>query len=240
MNPKVLCKTGIKSLDDILNGGIPGEYTVLLAGSSGTGKTLLTQEMLLKGAKLYGEPGIYISLSEAPKKMIANMENFSYYDPELIRSGMVKVVELKSEEGMRRGKNPDPEKILKTIRSLIEENHAKRLVIDSITAIARSLKDETVIRDFITDLADTLETLYCTSILISEIPPRVVTYSVFGVEEFVSDGIILLGEFERKGDLIRTLQIIKMRGVDHPRSKQVMTIAKDGVHLMPIFKAYGE
>jgi KaiC/GvpD/RAD55 family RecA-like ATPase len=240
MGSKELCKTGLKTLDEILAGGIPKGYTVLLAGSSGTGKTILTQEILLKGAKLYNEPGIYISLSEAPKKMIANMENFNYYDPELIRFGMVKVVELKSEEGLRRGKTPDPEKILRTIRNLVEENHAKRLVIDSITAIARSIKDETLIRDFITDLTDNLGILECTSILISEIKPREITYSVFGVEEFVSDGIILLGEFERKGDLLRTLQIIKMRGVDHPRSKQVMSITKDGVQLMPMFKAYGE
>ncbi|ODS37343.1 hypothetical protein BEH94_07145 [Candidatus Altiarchaeales archaeon WOR_SM1_SCG] len=240
MSPKLLCKTGIKSLDDILSGGIPSGYTVLLAGSSGTGKTILTQEFLMKGAKIYGEPGVYVSLSEAPKKMIANMENFNYFDPEIINSGQVRVVELKSEDGLRRGREPEPERILRTIRNLVEDNNAKRVVIDSITAICRALKDEAVIRQFITDLADSLEVLYCTSILISEIPPREIAYSVFGVEEFVSDGIILLGEFERKGDLLRTLQVIKMRGVEHPRNKEVMGITKNGITLMPMFKAYGE
>ena len=63
MNPDKLCETGIKSLDDILNGGIPKGYIVLLAGSSGTGKTILSQEFLLRGAKLHNENGIYISLS---------------------------------------------------------------------------------------------------------------------------------------------------------------------------------
>lgn len=87
MEPGRFCKTGIKTLDAALTGGIPKGYIVLLAGSSGTGKTILSQEFLMRGAKLYGEPGIYISLSESPKKMIANMEHFTYYDPELITNG---------------------------------------------------------------------------------------------------------------------------------------------------------
>jgi circadian clock protein KaiC len=241
MKSRELCKTGIKALDDILNGGIPRGYTILLAGSSGTGKTILTQEILLRGAKIYEENGIYISLSESPKKMLANMENFNYYDSGLIRSGKVKVVELKEEAGLRRRRNPgDPDEILRTIRTLVEENNAKRLVIDSITSICRSLKDEEVIREFIINLADNLDILGCTSILVSEIPPREITYSVFGIEEFVSDGIFLLGEFERKGDLLRTFQIIKMRGVDHPRYKEIMHITRDGINLIPMFKTYGE
>ena len=194
----------------------------------------------MRGAKIHGEQGIYITLSEAPRKMIANMENFNYYDPELINSGMVKVVELKSMQGLKRGRNIDPQEIFRGIRNLVEENNTKRLVIDSITAICRALKDEEIIREFIIDLSDNLEILDCTSILVSEIPPREVTYSIFGIEEFVSDGIILLGEFERKGDLLRTLQVIKMRGVDHPRHREVMSITKDGINLMPMFKAYGE
>ena len=240
MKPEKLCKTGIKALDNILNGGIPRTYTVLLAGSSGTGKTILAQEILLRGAKSYGENGMYISLNELPKKMIANMEKFSYYDSEVIMSGMVKVVELKAESGLRSKRTPDPNEILRTIRTLVEENNVKRLVLDSVTAICRSLKDEELMREFIFDLSDNLEVLGCTSILVSEIPPREITYSVFGVEEFISDGIILLGEFERKGDLLRTLQVIKMRGVDHPRHKEVMTITQNGINLMPMFKAYGE
>ena len=240
MKPRDLCETGIKALDGLLNGGIPRGYIVLLAGSSGTGKTILTQEILLRGAKAHDENGIYISLSESPKKMLANMENFRYYDSEVVRSGRVKVVELKEEAGLRRRRTPDPDEILRTIRTLVEENDVKRLVIDSITAICRSLENDEIIREFITNLADNLDILGCTSILVSEIPPREVTYSVFGVEEFVSDGIFLLGEFERKGDLLRTFQVVKMRGVDHPRHKEILHITRDGINLIPMFKTYGE
>ena len=60
-------------------------------------------------------------------------------------------------------------------------------------------------------------------------------YSDYGVEEFIADGIILLSEFERNGDLIRTLQIIKMRSSDHSRVKQVLQITNDGMQLIPMF-----
>ena len=79
--------------------------------------------------------------------------------------------------------------------------------------------------------------LECTTILISEIPPQVFKYSVYGVEEFIADGVMLMTEFERKGELIRAFQVIKMRGVKHSRNKYVMKILEDGVNLIPLFKA---
>ena len=79
--------------------------------------------------------------------------------------------------------------------------------------------------------------LECTTLLVSEIPPQTFKYSIFGVEEFIADGVILLTEFERKGDLIRALQVIKMRGINHSRNKHVMEILDDGITLIPLFKA---
>jgi circadian clock protein KaiC len=79
--------------------------------------------------------------------------------------------------------------------------------------------------------------LDCTSILISEIPPLTFKYSMFGVEEFIADGVIMLSEFERKGELLRALQVIKMRGINHSRNKHVMEILREGITLVPMFKA---
>ncbi len=141
---------------------------------------------------------------------------------------------------MRTKGTPDIAELLRRIRELVEQNNAKRLVIDSITAFCRLIKDEAVMREFMNDLADNMEILGCTSLLISEIPPGEITYSIYGVEEFISDGIILLGELERKGDLLGTLQIIKMRGVEHPRSMQILHIAQEGIRLMPMFEAYSK
>jgi KaiC/GvpD/RAD55 family RecA-like ATPase len=93
------------------------------------------------------------------------------------------------------------------------------------------------VRDFVFELGYQLMYLECTTIMISEIPPQTFKYSMFGVEEFIADGVILLSEFERKGELIRALQVIKMRGVAHSRNKYAMKILDEGINLIPMFKA---
>ena len=77
----------------------------------------------------------------------------------------------------------------------------------------------------------------CTTFLTSEIPPRRFQYSQHGIEEFIADGIVFLGDIERRGDLIRTLQIVKMRGIPHFRAKSAMFISsKNGVEIAPLLK----
>lgn len=240
MGEDAVCVTGIKELDDILGGGIPQGHCVLLCGSSGTGKTILTQELLFRGAKELDETGIYISLAEPKFKMMKNLKNFEFYDPEAITSYKVRVINMEIAAWMSDMELQDVRNPLAMIVDSVRETDAKRVVIDSITAIADNLHEERKIRDFIFKLGSELATLDCTSILISEIPPRKLTYSVFGVEEFIADGIIMLDEFERRGDLVRTLQVIKMRGIAHSRAKHAMEITTGGIRLVPMFKAYEE
>ena len=87
-------KTGVKELDDILGGGIPQGHSVLLAGSCGTGKTILSQQFLFTGSKDYDEPGIYISLSESEGKMVENLENFKFFDKKFLTDGKVKILDI--------------------------------------------------------------------------------------------------------------------------------------------------
>jgi circadian clock protein KaiC len=95
-----------------------------------------------------------------------------------------------------------------------------------------------MIRDFIFKLGSSLAAMNCTTILTSEVPPQVFQYSQYGIEEFIADGIIFLGDVDRKGDLIRTLQIVKMRGTPHSRTRYAMSIsAKNGVELAPLLKS---
>jgi len=81
----------------------------------------------------------------------------------------------------------------------------------------------------------------CTTVLTSEIPPCVLQYSQYGIEEFIADGIIFLEDVERRGDLMRTLQVIKMRGTAHDRTKFVLTLSsKNGVEIAPMLKAHAD
>jgi len=231
-----LIKTGIPGLDGILGGGIPRGHAILLSGSCGTGKTILCEQFLFNGAR-EGESGVYIALSEPKDKILKNVDNFKFYDQKLLDNNMLRFVDITTDARLKGMELQNVPGIISMMRNVIEENNAKRVVIDSITHLAEALGGEEKIREFVFELGLQLSYMDTTMILISEIPPQKFIYSVFGVEEFIADGVILLTEFERKGDLIRALQVIKMRGVDHSRSKHILKITEDGVNLIPLFKA---
>ena len=237
-----LCRTGIEQLDELLNGGIPTGSTVLTVGSSGSGKTTLCMQFLINGAKL-GERGVFFTITEPLFKLTKNMNGFSFYDKKLIESGMVNLIDLRiiSERlGLDTEKYTaeDASALLDILRDIADELNVKRLVIDSITALCYRLQTPEMIRDFIFKLGSSLAAMKCTTLLTSEVPPRTFQYSQYGIEEFISDGIMFLGDVERKGDLIRTFQIVKMRGSAHSRVKSAMSISsKNGVELTPLLKS---
>ncbi|MDH7516793.1 MAG: ATPase domain-containing protein [Candidatus Thermoplasmatota archaeon] len=237
-----LCKTGMEELDLQISGGIPVGSTVLMVGSSGSGKTTLCMQFLINGAKM-GERGVFFTITEPLFKLTKNMESFKFYDKKLIESGMVNLIDLRiiSERlGLNTEKYSieDAAALLDVLRDIAEELNVKRLVIDSITALCYRLQTKEMIRDFIFKLGSSLAAMKCTTFLTSEVPPRTFQYSQYGIEEFIADGIIFLGDIERKGDLIRTFQIIKMRGIPHSRTKFAMSISsKDGVELAPLLKS---
>ena len=229
-------KTGIEGLDDILNGGIPRGSAVLVSGSAGTGKTVLCQQFLFNGA-LAGENGVYISLVETTDSIIKNTKEFTFYDQKSVDEKKVRVVDMTKDIRLRGLDFNDIPELIGIIRDIIEETNAKRVAIDSITAFCQNIGDKEKMRDFVMELGFQLRYLECSSLMVSEIPPQTFTYSVFGIEEFIADGVILLSEFERKGELIRSLQVIKMRGIAHSRNKQVLKIMDEGIRLLPMFKA---
>jgi KaiC/GvpD/RAD55 family RecA-like ATPase len=237
-----LCQTGIEELDIMLGGGIPTGSTVLVVGSSGSGKTTLCMQYIINGAKI-GERGVYFTITEPLFKLTKNMEGFDFYDKKLIESGMVNLIDLRiiSERlGLDSEKYTveDAGALLDILRDIAEGLNVKRLVIDSITALCYRLQTPEMIRDFIFKLGSSLAAMKCSTLLTSEVPPRQFKYSQYGIEEFISDGIMFLGDIERKGDLIRTFQIVKMRGAAHSRTKSAMSITtRNGIELTPLLKS---
>ncbi|MEE9163619.1 MAG: ATPase domain-containing protein [Thermoplasmata archaeon] len=237
------CPTGIDGLDNVLNGGLPRNNTILVTGSCGTGKTSMSLEFLLHGAE-EGETGIFVAATEPPEKLTENMIPYDFYDPEMLAKKLIIFIDL--HELYKRAKTEGPEidqkgseALMKAIVAAVKTHGAKRLVIDSITSICARLLTADLIREFIRGLSHALSLEGCTALLIAEVPAGEDRYSPYGVEEAVVDGVILLGNLERQGDLLRTLQVVKMRGTTHSRAKYILDLTSVGTLLAPLLKGTG-
>ncbi len=239
-NSRARCKTGIAGLDNILNGGIPRGNTILITGSCGTGKTTMSLEFLVHGA-LMGERSMYISVTEAPEKLVENMITYEFFDKKLIDDKKLIFVDLQEiyvKLGLEKLEFTleDVNILVEQIVKMVKELGVRRLVIDSITSICYRLTSKEEIREFILHLGKELSDMGCTTILVSELLPSAQGYSQYGVEEAIADGIILMGNLERRGDLLRTIQVIKMRGTTHSRAKYVLDLTSIGVLIAPLLK----
>ena len=241
MNTKLRCEVGIELLDSDLGGGIPCGNIVLISGGSGVGKTTFSMQFLFKGMEK-GEKGVFFAATENLQKLKKYQSAFSFYNEKLVKSGDITIIDLWNISD-KLGLDPDQYSLeeanilFEVIRDIVKEIGAKRLVVDSITSICYRMKTRERIRDFIFKLGSSLTALNCTTFLTSEVPPMVYQFSQNEIEEFISDGIIFFSDIERRGDLIRTLQIIKMRGTSHSRTKYALNMSsKNGVDITPVLQ----
>jgi circadian clock protein KaiC len=240
--PAVLerCATGIEGLDNVLGGGIPRGNMVLVAGSVGTGKTTLSLEFLVRGAER-GERSLFVSVTEASDKLIQNLSTFEFFRRDLIDDGSLVFVDLPTvydKLGLEHEEltSDEIDILIRAIRGLVESIGAKRLVLDSLTSVCYRIRRDERIRDFMLRLGQALNDLDCTSMLVSEIGPQAGRYSLHGVEEAIVDGVILLWNTRRQGDILRVLQVVKMRGTAHSRAQYVMELTPIGMLMAPHLK----
>ncbi len=234
------CLTGIQGLDDILGGGIPRGNMILVSGTVGTGKTTLCLEFLVRGAE-NGERCLFLSVTEASNKLIQNLATFEFFRPELVASGQLVFVDVPviyDKLGLDREEltAEDTDLLVLTIEGLVKELGAKRVVLDSLTSVCYRIRREERIRDFMLKLSQALSDLDCTTLLVSEVGQAPGRLSLYGVEEAIVDGVILLGNTRRQGDIIRVLQIVKMRGTAHSRAQYVVELTPIGVLMAPHLK----
>ncbi|RLG20629.1 ATPase [Candidatus Micrarchaeota archaeon] len=217
--------SAIPGLDELIQGGFLEGSSILLSGGAGTGKTIFAMQFIYNGAKDYGDPGLYITLEEGPTNVWWNMKSFKWniskYE-KLIRLYRIGTIEPKD---FAKNFNVEVEKI----KRMVNEMNVKRLVIDSTTAFAMWMSSPQQLRYSLFKLADELKDLKCTSILISETVGGRDNFSRFGVEEFVTDGIIRLYFMPPQ----RAIFIRKMRGTKHNQRVHPFTITDKGIVVNP-------
>jgi len=223
--------TGIRELDRLLGGGFPKGSIVLLSGSSGSGKTIFSFQWLFEGIK-NNENCLYITLTEPLFKSLKNLEIMNFYNRKAIEQEKLKILDIR---GIYDKMEFNQEKILSYIEEQVKQTNVKRLCIDSITAIAYNLDDKAQIRKFIFELGKILATLGCTTVVTSEVadPNR---YSVYEVEEFISDAILRFDQVKISDELQRTMQIIKVRGTKYEAEDLHFRISNEGIIVFPKLK----
>lgn len=217
--------TGIPGLDSLIEGGIPKGFTVLVAENPGTGKTILTSHFLYEGLK-NGENGLYVSFGESKEQFYDNIDRIGmdFRDFEEQKKFVFLDFASITKEGMRDA--------LDEVLATIKEISAKRLVVDSFSAISQAYETQIDARIVLqTILGKIMRAEGVTSLLISEIPAgRDVIGS--GIEEFVADGILRL-EHGKNNAAPTMLRVVKMRGTAMDREPHVCVIGRKGMILYP-------
>ncbi len=230
-----ITKSGIAGLDKMLEGGIPDGHVVLVQGGAGSGKTMLSMQWLFSGWHEEKDPGLYIAVTETYQKAIKNIQNIGFFEQEALKEGNIRFTDLRSmtqimgwgEEDL---KKDDVEELINRIKELVEDSGAKRLVMDSITALGYMIDDKELFRHFIFRLGTVLDTLGCTVFLTSEASE---SKSPFAIENFISDGIIHMEQVPGEQRLLRHLNVSKMRGVEYRSGKIAFEIDSDGITIYP-------
>jgi KaiC/GvpD/RAD55 family RecA-like ATPase len=222
MSNKERIKTGVPGIDNIIDGGLVPNTLTLLTGTAGTGKTSISSQFIYTGAKKFDQPGVYVTFEEPIESIKSSSSNYGWDFDSLEKEGKVIFVKY------------DPfhiEDIYELIETNIKKINAKRVVIDSISALGLYVKETPEIRRMIFNIAFLLRRLKCTSILISEILPNQNALSRFGVEEFVTDGVIVLYYTQTGSQFSRALTVWKMRGSKHSSKLHPYKITDKGVEV---------
>ena len=232
-HPLAKAPTGIAGLDEITNGGLPRGRPTLVCGGAGCGKTLLALEFLVRGALEYDEPGVFMSFEETADELVENARSLGF-DLERLsarRRLLLDYVRLERTELTETGEY-DLEGLLIRLGHAIDTIGAKRVVLDTVERLFSGLSNAFVLRAELARLFRWLKTKRVTAIVTGERAGEHLTRH--GLEEFVSDCVILLDQRVTEQSATRRLRILKYRGSGHGGNEMPFLIGDHGVSVLPI------
>jgi circadian clock protein KaiC len=232
--PKTL--TGVSGFDDITFGGLPTGRPTLVCGSAGCGKTLFGMTFLIKGATEFNEPGVLMSFEEKGEDLAANVASLGYTVSDLIAQNklMIDYVRVERSEIEENGEY-DLEALFIRLDYAIKKIGAKRIVLDTIEALFTGLSDPALLRAELRRLFEWLRDKNVTAVITGERGAGQLTRH--GLEEYISDCVILLDNRVHDQITTRRLRVVKYRGSAHGSNEYPFLIDEQGISVLPITSA---
>jgi circadian clock protein KaiC len=225
--------TSIQGFDEITGGGLPKGRPTLVCGGAGCGKTLFAMEFLVRGATLYEEPGVFISFEETEKELTANVASLGFDLAGLIKRKKIWLEHIYVERGeIEQSGEYDLKGLFVRIHRAIESIGAKRVVLDTIESLFSALPNPTIVRTELRRLFGWLKKKRVTTIITGEKGDATLTRQ--GLEEYISDCVILLDHRVTDQSSIRRLRIVKYRGSTHGTNEYPFLIDEDGFSVLPV------
>ncbi len=220
-------KTGVPGFDSLMSGGIPKNNLIVISGDPGSGKTIMCMSFIYFGAKKFDEPGVFISLEEAREDIIRSAALMGWDFNEMMAKKKIELVAVELY---------DFDKLKELIEDTIHRIGAKRIVIDPGVIFRLYFKEELEARKQILSLGKMIKKSGCTAIITNESLSR--EDNLFGLEEYVADGVVLLSHKKVKERFIRSIAVLKMRGTKISEKTHPVIITKSGVEVLSKQEVY--
>ncbi|MGB6875136.1 MAG: circadian clock protein KaiC [Candidatus Acidiferrales bacterium] len=227
------CPTGIKGLDEISGGGLPKGRTTIVCGGPGCGKTMLGIEFLVRGATEFNEPGVLLAFEETPQEMTRNVASLGFDLKDLSdrKKLFLEYVYIEPSEIEEAG-DYDLEGLFVRLQSAIDAVGAKRVLLDTLEALFSGFQNLGILRAEIRRLFRWLKDRGLTTMVTAERGEGKLTRH--GLEEYVSDCVILLDHRVTEQASTRRMRIVKYRGTSHGADEYPFLIDEHGMSVLPI------
>jgi len=225
--------TGVEGLDEITEGGFPKGRPTLICGGAGCGKTLLSMQFLIKGITEFDEPGVFMSFEEPSDDLSLNVKSLGF-DLEKLKSEKKLVVDhvrVERSEIEEAGEY-DLDGLFVRLGYAIDTVKAKRIVLDTLESLFSGLDNQAILRAELRRLFHWLKDRDVTAVITGERGEATLTRQ--GLEEYVSDCVIMLDHRVIEQVSTRRLRIIKYRGSTHGTNEYPFLIDEDGISVLPI------
>jgi circadian clock protein KaiC len=225
--------TGIAGFDEITAGGLPKGRPALICGSAGCGKTLFSLEFLVRGAREFNEPGVFIAFEESQEDLVKNVASLGFDLGQLIRQKhlVVDYVHIERSEIEETGEF-DLEGLFIRLNHAIDSIGAKRVVIDTLEALFAGLPNEMLLRAELRRLFRWLKEKGVTAVITAERGEGTLTR--YGLEEYVADCVVLLDNRVIDQITTRRIRVVKYRGSVHGTNEYPFLIGDRGLSVLPV------